>query len=142
MVTLTIQFMNAPYIIYIGKTYQVEWYFEKDGSMPGYEYYRTLSEDTKARFIVLVQHLANAQRGTFLPKTHYNIEDAAYGIYAFKPHSERLLNFMAVGRKIIVTNGFHKQSQRPRDVDKKKIEKAVRIKQDYEFRMKKGAYYA
>lgn len=109
--------------------------------MPGYEFYQVLSEKDKARFMVLVQHLANAQRGTFLSKVHYNIEDAKHGIYAFKPHAQRFLNFMTVGSKIIVTNGFHKQSQKVRQKEREEIHKAIRCKNDYEMRIKRGDYY-
>ncbi len=133
--------MKIPYVIYEGRTYCVEWYFKQDGTMPGLEFYHTLSESDKGRFIVLAQHLANADRGTFLPKTHYNLEDAEHGIYAFKPHSQRFLNFMAVGRKIIVTNGFHKQSQKVRQKEREDIKKSISHKNDYEIRVKRGEYY-
>ena len=109
--------------------------------MPGYEFYLTLSGKDKARFMVLVQHLANAQRGTFLPKIHYNIEDAEHGIYAFKPNAERFLNFMTSGSKIIVTNGFHKQSQKVRQKEREEVRRAIRYKSDYETRVKRGEYY-
>ena len=133
--------LRIPYIIYRGKSLRVEWYYSHTGEMPGYEFYQTLSEQDKARFLVLVQHLADSHRGTFLPKTHFNIEDAKHGIYAFKPHAGRLLNFMAVGGKIIITNGFNKQSQKPRGVDQEKIQRAIRLKTDYEIRVKRGTYY-
>ena len=129
------------YIIYTGRTYQVEWYFRDDKTMPGYEFFQALSDQDKARFIVLAQHLANAQRGTFLPKKHYNIEDTKHGIYAFKPHAERFLNFMTSGGKIIVTNGFHKRSQKLRQKEREEVEKAIRFKNDYENRIKRGDYY-
>ena len=129
------------YIIYAGRTYQVEWYFKEDKTMPGYEFYQDLPEQDKARFMVLVQHLADAQRGTFLPKKHYNIEDTKHGIYAFKPHAERFLNFMTSGGKIIVTNGFRKQSQKLRRKEQGEVETAIHLKNDYEKRKKRGDYY-
>lgn len=132
---------RVPHVIYRGKTFQIEWYYTSNGEMPGYEFYQTLTEHDKARFQVLAQHLADSSKGTFLPKTHYNIEDAKHGIYAFKPHANRLLNFMAAGGKIIVTNGFHKQSQKPRGVDQEKIRKAIRFKTDYNIRVNRGDYY-
>jgi len=132
---------TTSYVISVGSTYQVEWYCREDGTMPAYEFYQDLTEKEKARFIVLVQHLANVKRGTFLPKKHYNIEDAAHGIYAIKPHAERFLNFMTFGNKIIVTNGFHKQSQKVRQKEKEEVQKAIRYKRNYEDRVERGGYY-
>ncbi len=132
---------TVPYVICVGRTSQVEWYYKQDKTMPAYEFYRSLTKSDKARFMVLVQHLANAQRGTFLPKKNYNIEDSKHGIYAFKPHAERFLNFMTSGSKIIITNGFQKQSQKIREKERSEIERSIRSKQDYELRIKRGDYY-
>ena len=133
--------MRSPHVIYAGRTYEVQWYYDRDGDMPGYEFYQTLSENDKARFMVLVQHLANSQRGTFLPKIHYNIEDSEHGIYAIKAHAERFLNFMTSGSKVIVMNGFSKQSQKVRQKEREEVHKAIRLKNDYELRIKRGEYY-
>lgn len=133
--------MNIHYVVYKGSTYQVEWYCKQDKTMPAYEFYKSLTESDKARFMVLVQHLANAQRGTFLPKKHYNLEDSKHGVYAFKPHRDRFLNFMTSGSKIIVTNGFQKQSQKLRVKERSEIEKSIKYKEDYELRVKRGDYY-
>ena len=132
---------SLSHIVFIGRTYQVEWYYKEDGSMPGYEFYLGLREIDKARFMVLVEHLAEASRGTFLPKTHYNIEDAEHGIYAFKIHAQRFLNFMTQGKKFIVTNGFYKQSQKLRRKEREEVHKAIRCKKEYEMRVKRGDYY-
>ena len=132
---------TVQYIVYVGRTYQIEWYYKQDKTMPAYEFYCSMLESDKARFMVLVQHLANAARGTFLPKKHYNIEDSKYGIYAFKPHAKRFLNFMTSESKIIITNGFQKQSQKIREKERSEIRKSILYKQDYELRIKRGDYY-
>lgn len=48
---------------------------------------------------------------------------------------------MTDGSKIIVTNGFHKQSQKVRQKEREEIHKAIRCKNDYEIRTKRGDYY-
>ena len=42
------------------------------------------------------------------------------------------------GQKIIVTNGFHKKTDK---LPKNEKEKALKFKKDYESRVKRGNYY-
>lgn len=59
-------------------------------------------------------------------------------IFAFKPQPERFLCFFFTGRKVIITNGFHKKSQKLPLGEK---EKALQAKRDYEQRVKERIYY-
>lgn len=47
-------------------------------------------------------------------------------------------NFFYEGRKIIITNGYMKKSQK---VSRKDLERAREIKRDYTYRVKGGSYY-
>ena len=49
-------------------------------------------------------------------------------IYAFKPHPDRYLSFFAAGKKIIVTNGFCKKTDKLPDSEK---ELALRYRNNY-----------
>jgi hypothetical protein len=57
---------------------------------------------------------------------------------AFKPQPDRFLCFFVVGKRIVVTNGFEKKSQKLPSGEKNR---ALRAKVDYETRTKKGTYY-
>ncbi|MFC1523010.1 hypothetical protein ACFL6Y_11435 [Elusimicrobiota bacterium] len=129
------------YTIYRGRSFTAEWYYAENGKMPAYEFYKQMDAVLRSRFLILVQHLAEASYGTFLPKTEYNIEDRTHGIYAFKPHSARFFNFMTKGKKIIVTNAFSKHSQQLTRQDKEKLKVAIKYSQDYKARCKRGDYY-
>lgn len=59
-------------------------------------------------------------------------------IYAFKPQPHRFLCFFYTGHKIIVTNAFHKKSDKLPPNEK---ERALKSKDDYEMRIKRGNYY-
>lgn len=59
-------------------------------------------------------------------------------IYAFKPQLHRFLCFFFEGQKIIVTNGFHKKTDQ---LPQKEKDRALKIKRDYEARVKRGDYY-
>jgi hypothetical protein len=59
-------------------------------------------------------------------------------IYAFKPQPHRFLCFFFNGKKIIVTNGFHKKTGK---LPKNEKDRALKLKNDYETRIKRGDYY-
>ena len=50
------------------------------------------------------------------------------GIFAFKPQSDRYLSFFTDGKKVIVTNGFHKK---PDKLPKNEKDLALKYRQDY-----------
>ena len=50
----------------------------------------------------------------------------------------RFLCFFFEGQKIIVTNGFHKKTDKLPQNEK---ERALKLKKDYEDRVKRGNYY-
>jgi hypothetical protein len=59
-------------------------------------------------------------------------------IFAFKPQPNRFLCFFFAGRKVIITNGFLKKSQKFPPGEK---ERALRAKHNYEQRVKEERYY-
>lgn len=125
-----------------GKFFLVEWYFDEKGSLPGLKYYRSkLSKDERDRLDFIVVRVADTAPGIIHPKAIYNIEDKANGIYAFKPWNHRLFDFMTAGRKIIITNGYRKQSQKMKKKDKRLLRISIENKKSYTRRTKAGTYY-
>ena len=59
-------------------------------------------------------------------------------IYTFKPQPHRFLCFFFEKGKIIITNAFMKKQQK---LPKAEKERALKCKQDYEERNRKGTYY-
>jgi hypothetical protein len=74
--------------------------------------------------------------GKIHDRTKFNYEDDS--IYAFKPQPHRFLCFFFEGDKIIVTNAFHKKTDK---LPRNEKDKAVKLKKDYETRVKRGDYY-
>ena len=74
--------------------------------------------------------------GKIFNTTKFNHEGD--GIYAFKPQPDRFLCFFYTGRKIIVTSGFQKKTQKLPAAEK---QRALRAKQGYEKRVEEGSYY-
>ncbi len=74
--------------------------------------------------------------GQIRNKTKFNYEGDK--LYAFKPQPHRYLCFFFEGQKIIVTNAFHKKTDKLPENEK---DRALRTKKDYETRVKRGDYY-
>ena len=64
--------------------------------------------------------------GKIFDKTKFNNEGDE--IYAFKPQPDRFLSFFTYGKKIIVTNGFTKKTDK---IPKKEKDLALRLRKDY-----------
>ena len=128
-------------LIHRGKYFTAEWYYTAEGIMPGFDYYEELDEIDRDRFDDLTRYLCETRPGSILPKTIYRIEDRAERIYALKPRAERFFNFTTAGAKIILTNAYHKHSQRMGKGDMESLKFSVRCKRDYFRRLEEGTYY-
>ena len=124
----------ADVVVYRGTSFAVEWYFDNRGISHAKEYYEKLPLDRRVKFLKLVRLIAEA--GRIFDKTKFRNEGDQ--IFAFKPQPDRFLCFFFTGRKIIVTNGFQKKSQKLPHGEK---ERALRAKYDFEDRIKRGTYY-
>lgn len=121
-------------VIYSGSQFVIEWYFDERGESPAKAYYHRLPVERQVKFIKLARLMGEV--GKIFDTTKFRNEGDQ--IYAFKPQPDRYLCFFIVGRKIIVTNAFEKKSQK---LPAKEKERALRAKQDFERRIKKGNYY-
>jgi hypothetical protein len=126
--------VTKEFIIYEDQNFIVEWYYDERGRSQALEYFDELSTNDKAKFMALVVHIANV--GKIFNKTKFNYEGDQ--IYAFKPMPHRFLCFFFKGKKIIVTNGFHKKQQKLPSNEKVR---AMNCMESYIERIKKGDYY-
>lgn len=74
--------------------------------------------------------------GKIMDKTKFTNEGDK--IYAFKPQPDRFFCFFVQHQKIIITNAFCKKQQKLSPNEK---EHALKYKDDFEMRIKKGTYY-
>ncbi len=125
---------DKEYIAYKGKKYTVEWYFDLRGKSQALEYAETLAPVYKAKLQLLLEIIGDA--GTIHNKTKFRNEGDK--IYAFKPLPHRFLCFFFTGKKIIITNAFYKDQDK---LPKSEKNRALKQKEDYEKRVKKGMYY-
>lgn len=121
-------------ILYEGAVFTIEWFYDQHGRSTAREFFLALSDDRKAALLALARRLGES--GLIRDETKFRNEGDK--IFAFKPQPERFLCFFFTGRKVIITNGFHKKSQKLPPGEK---ERALRAKQDYEQRVKARRYY-
>lgn len=126
--------MNKEYIAYEGKALSIEWYYDKCGRSQALEYYTALSQAERISVLRLFKRMGDA--GELKDTTKFNYEGKH--IYAFKPKPERFLCFFFSGKKLVVTNAFRKKQQKLPENEK---DRALKAKEDYIFRVKKGAHY-
>ena len=106
-------------VIYSGKFYQVEWYFDIKGNSQAFEYFSKCDLNQKRKFLLLCQKIADF--GYIMDKSKFRSEDDS--IYAFKPQPDRYLCFFKKGKKIIVTNAYRKSGNKMPKNEKKMAKK-------------------
>jgi phage-related protein len=115
---------NKSCVIYIGEKFSIEWYYDKNGKSVAYDYFMESTEELQDKFFVLVKKMADL--GKIYDITKFRNEGD--GIYAFKPQPDRYLSFFTDGKKIIVTNGFKKKTEK---LPKNEKNLAIKYRQDY-----------
>ena len=122
------------YIAYEGDAFTVEWFFDKYGKSDALEFFESLSNAQKRKTLMLFKRIGDFGKISDITKFRNEGEK----IFAFKPQPERFLSFFYSGKKIVITNGFQKKSQK---LPKKEKELALRRKTEYESRVTNGDYY-
>ena len=108
--------------------FEVLFYEKEDGTRPAEEY--LLSEDVKLQAKMSREILLLEEFGNLLRKPHSELlEDGIFELRAkVGTDISRVLYFFIVGKKVILTNGFRKKSEKtPRDV----IELAKNYRDDF-----------
>ena len=122
------------YIAYEGDAFTVEWFFDKHGKSEALDFFESLSNAQKRKTLMLFKRIGDFGKISDITKFRNEGEK----IFAFKPQPERFLSFFYSGKKIVITNGFQKKSQK---LPKKEKDLALRRKKDYESRVANGDYY-
>jgi phage-related protein len=111
-------------IIYRGDKFILEWYYDKNGKSVAYDYFMDSTEELQDKFLILVKKMGDF--GKIYDITKFRNEGD--GIYAFKPQPDRYLSFFTVGKRIIVTNGFRKKTDK---LPKNEKDLALKYREDY-----------
>lgn len=111
--------------------YTVVFYETEDGKRPAYEYINSLPQKMRARIYKIAQLLEEDGTRTRMPYSEF-LQDGIFQIRAQQEGNiSRVLYFFAVGKTIVLTNGFTKKT---RKTPLGEIELAKKYRADYERR--------
>lgn len=117
------------------KQFEIEFFTLADGSMPVKEFLDALEIKMRAKMIWTINLLKNNGTNLRLPYSEF-LEDGIFELRAKQSSNiSRVLYFFFNGRKIILTNGFIKKTQK---TPKNQIELAKKYKADWESRHKEN----
>lgn len=126
--------MKKNCIVHKGDEFTIEWYFNDRGKSAALDYFLELPAERKKKLTHLFYLLGSMGKLNNIEKFRYEGDQ----IYAIKPSSDRFLCFFFDCAKIIVTNAYEKKSDKMPAGEK---QKALKAKDDYIKRCKKGTYY-
>ena len=126
--------MKPGFIVYKGTAFTIEWYADERGHSEALRYYESLPVERRVKLMKLLRIMGEV--GKIFNTTKFRSEGDQ--IFAFKPQPDRFLCFFFSGRKIIITNGFHKKSDK---LPKEEKERALKYKTEYTNRVRDGGYY-
>lgn len=117
--------------------FTIEFYVLEDGIEPAKEFMESLNAKMLAKVIRIIELLEEYGPNVRMPYSKY-LEDGIFEIRAKEgTNIARVLYFFVAGRKIILTNGFIKKTQKtPKD----EVEKAKKYRKDYERRTKNDKF--
>ena len=128
------RFDEKKHIAYEGQEFRIEWYVDEKGESQSLDYTEEMTRVHIGKLAHLFKVMGNI--GKIHDETKFRNEGDK--IYAFKPQPYRFLSFFAVGKKIIVTNGFYKKQDKLPISEK---ERSIKAMKDYLKRVKAGEYY-
>jgi phage-related protein len=122
------------FIAYQGDTLTVEWFFDENGNSASLDYFESLSGTQKRKTLMLFKRMGDFGKISDITK----FRNEGDKIFAFKPQPERFLSFFYTGKKIVITNGFRKKSQK---LPEKEKNLALQRMNSYDSRVNSGDYY-
>lgn len=122
------------FIAYQGNALIVEWFFDENGNSDSLDYFESLSDTQKRKTLMLFKRMGDFGKISDITK----FRNEGDKVFAFKPQPERFLSFFYTGKKIVITNGFRKKSQK---LPEKEKNLALQRMNSYDSRVDSGDYY-
>lgn len=111
--------------------FEVELYETRDGRIPCKEFLETLDDKTRGKLLRVIDNLKSIGNALGMPHSK-PIGDGLFELRAeVKTNAYRMLYFFVIGKKIIITNGFTKKTEK---TPQKEIELAKKYRADFNSR--------
>lgn len=108
--------------------FEIVFYDKPDGSEPVKEFLLSVDDKTRARLLRTIELLAQSGTTLRMPYSEHLV-DGIFGIRAkVGSNISRVLYFFVIGKRIVLTNGFVKKTQK---TPKKEIELAKKYRNEF-----------
>lgn len=111
--------------------FDIEFFELEDGSEPAKEYIDSLDKKMQAKIFKVAELLEHNGPSLRMPYSEYLGEDIFQIRAKQGTNIARILYFFVIGKKVILTNGFTKKTQK---TPKKEIELAKKYREEYKRR--------
>lgn len=111
---------------YKGEIFSIEFFVATDGSCPAEEWLESQSSKMQQKFAALFVMLGNV--GKIFNEQKFKHLSGTDQLFEFKADQGRILCFFFVGKRVILTHGFAKKSDK---TPKGEIERAEKVKVDF-----------
>lgn len=110
------------------RNYEAIFYEKEDGSQPAKEFILSLDAPMRAKVLKTIEFIEDVGPQARMPYSE-QLEDGIFEVRAkVGSNISRVLYFFFVGKKIILTNGFVKKTQK---TPKEELQRAKRYRKDY-----------
>ena len=125
----------------IGAIRSFEWFWELDGTMPALDAFEDLPATDQLAIIATFRHWGDLPHGRRISETRVNTEHDDPKILAAKAGKHRFTVFHA-GNDTWIEHGYYAKRRAALDkVGRGVVERAIKARDDYEERVKRGVYY-
>jgi hypothetical protein len=125
----------------IGAIRSFEWFWEADGTMPALDAFEDLPIGDQDAVVATFRHWGDLPHGQRISETRVNEEHDDPKILAAKAGKHRFTVFHAGNDAWIVYGYYAKRKAKLDKVGRGAVERAIKAKDDYEERVKRGVYY-
>ncbi len=117
-------------LIYDGEVFKIEAYVEESNKTPVINWLNDLDVKEQVKFAALFARLGD--QGKIYNEQKFKHLSSTNQIFEFKVSSGRILSFFFAGKRVVLTHGFTKKGAK---TPKREIERAEKIKKDFEQRV-------
>jgi hypothetical protein len=125
----------------IGAIRSFEWFWEADGTMPALDAFEEIPTGDQDAIVATFRHWSDLPHGRRISETRVNEEHDNPKILAAKAGKHRFTVFHAGDDAWIVHGYYAKRKAKLDKAGRTAVELAVKAKDDYKERVKRGVYY-
>lgn len=124
---------NLTKLVYEGAEFKIEFYVRLSGETLAEDWLESMPKSIQQKFAALFAWIGN--HGRIRNETKFKHLTGTEQIFEFKANDNRILCFFFIGKRLILTHGFKKKSDK---TPKNEIEMAEKLKVEFQERSKRS----